>query len=209
MVTKYKRCLLLLIVFFIRTIMNSQERPNIILIIADDAGYADFGFQGSKVMKTPNLDQFAKEGMRFNQAYVTAAVCGPSRAGILTGKYQQKFGFEENNVSGYMSNYYIDDGEMGLPLDQKTIAEYLKDLGYRTGLFGKWHQGNADHFHPTKRGFDEFYGFRGGARSYFEYDENNPTSRVEDLLETGFRKFGETEEYLTYSFAKATVNFIE
>ncbi len=130
MVTKYKRCLLLLIVFFIRTIMNSQERPNIILIIADDAGYADFGFQGIKVMKTTNLDQFAKEGMRFNQAYVTAAVCGPSRAGILTGKYQQKFGFEENNVPGYMSNYYIDDGEMRLPLDQKTITEYLKDLGY-------------------------------------------------------------------------------
>lgn len=209
MVTKYKGFILLIISVLTIQIVSSQERPNIILIIADDAGYADFGFQGSKVMKTPNLDQFAKEGMRFNQAYVTAAVCGPSRAGILTGKYQQKFGFEENNVPGYMSNYYIDDGEMGLPLDQKTIAEYLKGLGYRTGLFGKWHQGNVDHFHPTKRGFDKFYGFRGGASSYFEYDENNPTSRVEDLLETGFRKFGETEEYLTYSFAKATVNFIE
>lgn len=209
MVTKYKGFILLIISVLTIQIVSSQERPNIILIIADDAGYADFGFQGSEVMKTPNLDQFAKEGMRFRQAYVTAAVCGPSRAGILTGKYQQKFGFEENNVPGYMSNYYIDDDEMGLPLDQKTIAEYLKDLGYRTGLFGKWHQGNADRFHPTKRGFDEFYGFRGGARSYFEYDENNPTSRVEDLLETGFRKFGETEEYLTYAFAKATINFIE
>ncbi|WP_299605322.1 sulfatase [uncultured Aquimarina sp.] len=209
MVTKYKGFILLIISALTIQIVSSQERPNIILIIADDAGYADFGFQGSNVMKTPNLDQFAKEGMRFKQAYVTAAVCGPSRAGILTGKYQQKFGFEENNVPGYMSNYYIDDDEMGLPLDEKTIAEYLKDLGYQTGLFGKWHQGNADRFHPTKRGFDEFYGFRGGARSYFEYDENNPTSRVEDLLETGFRKFGETEEYLTYAFAKATINFIE
>lgn len=187
----------------------AQDKPNIILIISDDAGYADFGFQGSTTMKTPHLDQFAKEGMKFNQAYVTAAVCGPSRAGILTGKYQQRFGFEENNVPGYMSNYYIDDDDMGLPLDQKTIAEYLKKLGYCTALFGKWHQGNADRFHPTKRGFDHFYGFRGGARSYFEYNENNPTSRVEDLLETGFRNFGETNDYLTASFAKATVDFIE
>ncbi|WP_299254310.1 sulfatase-like hydrolase/transferase [uncultured Aquimarina sp.] len=203
--------IILLIIIFILIVqfVNSQDRPNIILIISDDAGYADFGFQGSMEMKTPHLDQLADEGMLFNQAYVTAAVCGPSRAGILTGKYQQRFGFEENNVPGYMSNYYIHDDEMGLPLNEKTIAEYLKDLGYRTGLFGKWHQGNADQFHPTKRGFDDFYGFRGGARSYFEYDENNPTSRVEDLLEIGFRKFGETKDYLTESFAKATVSFIE
>lgn len=206
---RLRKIVFVVIFLLIRNFGWSQNAPNIILIISDDAGYADFGFQGSKVMRTKHLDQLADEGMRFNQAYVTAAVCGPSRAGILTGKYQQRFGFEENNVPGYMSNYYIHDDEMGLPLDQKTIAEYLKDLGYRTGLFGKWHQGNADQFHPTKRGFDDFYGFRGGARSYFEYDKSNPTSREEDLLETGFRNFGETKDYLTESFTKATINFIE
>jgi len=92
---------------------------------------------------------------------VSAAVCGHSRAGLLTGKYQQRFGFEENNVPSYMSNSCLPDDEMGLPTDQKTMADYLKSLGYRTGLFGKWHQGNADRYHPTKRSFDEFYGFRG------------------------------------------------
>lgn len=188
---------------------STTEKPNILLIIADDAGYADFGFQGSKVIKTPHLDQLAKEGLVFRQAYVTAAVCGPSRAGILTGKYQQRFGFEENNVPGYMSTSCLPDDEMGLPLDQRTMADYMKTLGYRTALFGKWHQGNADRFHPTKRGFDEFYGFRGGARSYFEFNEAHPTAKREDFLERGFKQFGETNKYLTTAFADETIAFIE
>lgn len=188
---------------------KTPQKPNILLIIADDAGYADFGFHGSEVMKTPHLDEFRKQGILFKQAYVSAAVCGPSRAGIMTGKYQQRFGFEENNVPGYMSKSCLPDDEMGLPLDQKTIAEYMKSLDYKTALFGKWHQGNADKFHPTKRGFDEFYGFRGGARSYFEFNENHPTTRQEDFLERGFRQFGETDKYLTDAFADETINFIE
>ena len=188
---------------------EAPPKPNILLIIADDAGYADFGFQGSEVMKTPYLDQFRKQGMLFQQAYVTAAVCGPSRAGILTGKYQQRFGYEENNVPGYMSKSCLPDDEMGLPLNQKTMAAYMKGLGYRTALFGKWHQGNADRFHPTQRGFDEFYGFRGGARSYFEFNEKNLNQRPEDFLERGFKKFGETDKYLTDAFADATISFIE
>ena len=115
------------IVILINSESFGQKKPNIVLIIADDAGYADFGFQGSKVMKTPHLDQLAKEGMKFNQAYVSASVCGPSRAGLLTGKYQQRFGFEENNVPGYMSLFGITDDDMGLPLNQRTMADYLKD----------------------------------------------------------------------------------
>lgn len=190
-------------------ILFGQSKPNIILIIADDAGYADFGFQGSQVMKTPNLDKLAKEGMVFKQAYVTAAVCGPSRAGILTGRYQQRFGFEENNVPGYMDNYCLSDDEMGLPLDQKTIGDYMKSLGYRTALFGKWHQGNLDQFHPTKRGFDEFYGFRGGARSYYHFDQEKPTSVVANLLESGFKQYGESPTYLTDAFADAAIQFVE
>ncbi|WP_373400015.1 sulfatase [Algoriphagus halophilus] len=189
--------------------LQVQSKPNIVLILADDAGYADFGFQGSKEMLTPNLDSLAAKGVKFTQAYVSAAVCGPSRAGLLTGKYQQKFGFEENNVPGYMSESCLSDDEMGLPLDQKTLADYLLAQGYQTALFGKWHQGNADKFHPLKRGFIEFNGFRGGARSYFPFDKNNPNTRPEDRLEQGFRNYQEAPIYLTDYLADKAVDFVE
>ncbi|EIJ40725.1 arylsulfatase A family protein [Galbibacter orientalis DSM 19592] len=187
----------------------AQKQPNIVFILADDAGYADFGFQGSSEFKTPHLDQLASQSIRFSQAYVSAAVCGPSRAGILTGKYQQRFGYEENNVPGYMSASATTGDEMGLPLDQKLLPEYLKEQGYKTALFGKWHMGNADKFHPTKRGFDTFYGFRGGARSYYEFNENNKNNRQEDRLERGFGNFEESKLYLTDALAEATTDFIE
>ncbi len=187
----------------------AQQKPNIVLILSDDAGYADFGFQGSEIMKTPNLDKLAAQGVIFKQAYVSAAVCGPSRAGILTGKYQQRFGFEENNVPGYMSKSSMHGDDMGLPLDQQTMGDYLRSLGYKTAIIGKWHQGNADRFHPLKRGFDEFYGFRGGARSYYEFNEGNPNRRKEDRLEHGFGNFYETKAYLTDAFADKAISFIE
>ncbi len=200
---------LVALIFLVKPEIQAQDKPNILLIISDDAGYADFGFHGSTVMKTPNLDKLASEGMRFEQAYVSAAVCGPSRAGILTGKYQQRYGFEENNVPGYMSESCLPDDEMGLPLEQKTMGDYLKLADYKTALFGKWHQGNADEFHPLKRGFDEFYGFRGGARSYFEFNDQNPNYRPEDFLERGFGNFQESKKYLTDALADETIYFIE
>ena len=189
--------------------LTAQQQPNIVFILSDDAGYADFGFQGSKEFKTPELDKLAENSVKFSQAYVSAAVCGPSRAGMLTGKYQQKFGFEENNVPGYMSASGLVGDEMGLPVDQPIIAEHLKEVGYKTALFGKWHQGNADRFHPTKRGFDEFYGFRGGARSYLPYDEKNTTNRIEDRLEHGFKNFFEHKGYLTDELANEAISFID
>lgn len=188
---------------------QSQNQPNIVLLFSDDAGYADFGFQGSDEFRTPHLDELAWQGMQFEQAYVTAAVCGPSRAGLLTGKYQQRFGYEENNVPGYMSMSGLTGDDMGLPLDQKTMADYLRSLGYRTALFGKWHQGNADRYHPLNRGFDEFYGFRGGARSYYPFSTDNPNNRKEDYLERGFGEFAEAESYLTEALANEAVSFIE
>ncbi len=183
--------------------------PNILLIFADDAGYADFGFHGSEVMKTPNLDALAQQSVRFDQAYVSAAVCGPSRAGLLTGRYQQRFGFEENNVPGYMSlSGRLTGHEMGLPLDQLTLADRLRGQGYRTGLIGKWHQGNADRYHPLNRGFDEFIGFRGGARSYYAYDESHFDGRPEDRWERSFGEFEEPEGYLTDVMADEASAFI-
>ncbi|MCK0188936.1 sulfatase-like hydrolase/transferase [Arenibacter sp. F20364] len=189
--------------------MVAQQRPNIVFILSDDAGYADFGFQGSKDFMTPHLDKLAKNSIVCSQAYVSAAVCGPSRAGLLTGKYQQKFGFEENNVPGIMSKSGLLGDDMGLPTDQLTMANYLKELGYKTAIFGKWHMGNADHFHPTKRGFDEFYGFRGGVRSYMPYDEDNKLEKKEDRLEKGFGNFLEHKGYLTHVLAKEAAAFIE
>lgn len=185
-----------------------SEKPNILVILSDDAGYADFGFHGSKIMKTPRLDAFAKQSMKFSQAYVTAAVCGPSRAGLYTGKYQQRFGYEENNVPGFMSASGALGDDMGLPLDEVTIGDYLKAEGYYTGIIGKWHLGNADRFHPLKRGFDYFFGFRGGARSYFELSAAEIEKKPEDQLERGFGKFEKPQKYLTDQFADEAIDFI-
>ncbi len=200
--------ILLLFLLAYNPLRAQEKQPNIVFLFADDAGYADFGFQGSKTMVTPNLDKLAERGVRFRQAYVTHPTCGPSRAGILTGKQQQRFGYEENNVPGYMSEVSAAEGnDMGLPLEEKTIGDYLKSLGYRTAYFGKWHQGGEDHFHPLKRGFDEFYGFRGGARAYFPYEK--PPRRIEDKLERNFGHFEEHEGYLTDVLGEETARFIE
>jgi len=187
----------------------AQEKPNIIFLFSDDAGYGDFGFQGSKIMKTPNLDKLAKSGVTFTQGYVSASVCGPSRAGLMTGKYQQRFGYEEINVPGYMSDNskFLGD-DMGLPLDQVTMADYLKRLGYTNAMYGKWHLGDADRFHPLKRGFDEFYGFRGGDRSYFAYKEI-PKGHLDKRMENGFGNFEEPTAYATDVFADKAISFME
>jgi arylsulfatase A-like enzyme len=135
--------------------------PNIVLIITDDAGYGDFGFTGVADLKTPHIDALARRGVVCSQGYVTASVCSPSRAGLITGRYQQRFGYEMNIVSG-MDNL----DALGLDVGEKTIADELSSAGYTTGAFGKWHLGSSDDHHPLSRGFDSFYGYLGGSRSY-------------------------------------------
>ena len=137
------------------------EPPSVVLVIADDAGWIDFGFNGATDIATPALDRLAAEGLTFGACYVTASVCSPSRAGMLTGRHQQRFG-HEYNLPGSAPR-----AEGGLPLEEVTIANRLHDAGLATGLVGKWHLGLADRFHPTLRGFDEFHGLRAGSRSYF------------------------------------------
>ncbi len=203
-----KTLLPVLLLLFVSACSAEECRPNIVLLFADDAGYADFGFQGSPIMKTPRLDRLAERGVRFDQFYMSAAVCGPSRAGLLTGMYQQRFGFEENNVPGFMSKSGLTGEDMGLPLGIPTMADRLSELGYRTALFGKWHQGDADRFHPTKRGFDEFVGFRGGAREYYAYPEAEQMDRGL-LLERGLGNYQEPTKYLTDLLADETCEFIE
>lgn len=193
-----------------QSINLAQKKPaNIVLFFADDAGYADFGFHGSRVMKTPHLDRLAKEGMIFRQAYVSDPTCGPSRAGLLTGKYQQRFGYEENNVPGFMSpssKYLAED--MGIPLSEKTMGNYMQSLGYKTAIFGKWHVGGADRFHPLKRGFDEFFGFRGGRRSYFKRPVTSSIQEDLEYMERGFGEIAETDKYLTDALGDAAADFI-
>ena len=132
------------------------KRPNILFIVADDLGYADVGFQGCKDIPTPNLDALATSGVRFTNGYVSGPYCSPTRAGLMTGRYQTRFGHEFNP-----------EASDGLPLSETTIADRLKAAGYVTGLVGKWHLGSLPQFHPQKRGFDEFFGFLGGAHDYF------------------------------------------
>ncbi|WP_452228493.1 MULTISPECIES: sulfatase-like hydrolase/transferase [unclassified Lacinutrix] len=204
-----KNYFFILLFLLIYTSITAQKKPNIVFLFVDDAGYADFGFQGSDVMITPNLDKLAKQGVKFTQGYVTDATCGPSRAGLITGKYQQRFGYQEINVPNYMSenSKFLGD-DMGLPLDQKTIADYLKTVGYTNAVYGKWHLGNADRFHPLNRGFDEFYGFRGGARSYFGYKNFNGVHH-DNKMERNFGNFEEPKGYATDVFADEAISFIE
>ncbi len=145
-------------------IRAANDKPNFILIVADDLGFGDLGFTGSTQIKSPNIDQLANSGVIFTEGYVSSAVCSPSRAGFLTGINQVKFGHDNNlaeNQPGFDPQY------LGLPLSQKTIADQLKPLGYTNGLIGKWHLGTQAQFHPLKRGFDEFWGYTGGGHDYF------------------------------------------
>ncbi len=140
--------------------LAAADRPNVLLIVADDLGYADVGFQGCKDIPTPHLDALAKASVHCTNGYVSHPFCSPTRAGIMTGRYQHRFGHENNPA------YLPEDIKSGLPLDQITLPEILKTAGYTTGMVGKWHLGAHPSLHPNKRGFDEFFGFIGGGHIY-------------------------------------------
>ena len=142
---------------FIHPAAEAQRRPpNILVIVTDDMGYGDIGIHGSKDIPTPNIDALAKVGIRFTDAYVSGPYCSPTRAGLLTGRYPQRFGHEFN-----LDLSSATPVDFGLPLSETTMADRLKAAGYRTALFGKWDLGSGDKFHPMARGFDEFFGFLG------------------------------------------------
>ncbi|MCM4155782.1 sulfatase-like hydrolase/transferase [Gramella sp. AN32] len=172
--------------------------PNVIVIVADDAGYIDFGFMGSKDLDTPQIDALANAGVVFTDAHVTATVCAPSRAGLMTGRYQQRMGFEANGTG------YGNSGDIGLADSATTMATVFQNNNYKTIALGKWHLGGESSDHPNNRGFDEFYGFLSGSRSYFPLEE---PSKMKMLQHNGKRvKF---EGYMTDVLGDRSVEFVE
>lgn len=171
----------------------SPPPPNVVVVLADDAGYADFGFQGSTEFITPNIDRLAAQGVVYSDAYATTPFCSPSRAGLLTGRYPQRFGYEFNLTHSPPPG--VDPRFMGLAVEEETLATLLATLGYSTIAIGKWHLGDAPQFHPNARGFEHFYGFLGGGSTYFG----------EDVRPGSFERNGVPAQpgaYLTDDFAR-------
>ncbi|MBI3879346.1 MAG: sulfatase-like hydrolase/transferase [Verrucomicrobia bacterium] len=194
------------------TIGFAASRPNILLLVADDLGYGELSCQGNPEIPTPHIDSLARNGVRFTAGYVTAPLCSPSRAGLITGRFQSRFGHELNAIG--KQNL---DPEIGLPLTERTLADHLKAAGYATGIVGKWHLGATEKFQPLRRGFDEFFGFLHeghyyvpppyrGVYSRFRTNEN-PYDADNSLI-AGTREIVETN-YLTDAFTREAVGFIE
>jgi len=188
-------CLLLLTLTLVRSqFMYSQTKPNIVIILTDDQGYADISFNPyhPDEVNTPHMDSLAREGIFFSQAYTSGNTCSPTRAGLMIGKYQHSVGIYDSG-----------EGGDGMPLDQTLFPQYLTPEGYVCGAFGKWHLGLTPAYNPISRGFDEFYGFMGrGAHDY--YDLDNPDSPLYRGLET-IKDTG----YLTNLLTDEAVDFIK
>jgi len=145
--------------------LAAEERPNIVLIMCDDLGYADVGFNGAKDILTPSLDKLARAGMICTSGYVVHPFCGPSRMGMMAGRYPHAFGAPFNLPPSALNIEEYKD--KGIPVEETLFSKVLQDSGYFTGVVGKWHMGFTPDFHPNNRGFDDFYGFLGGGHDYF------------------------------------------
>ena len=189
--------------------LRAAETPNLVLILTDDQGYQDVGFNGCTDIPTPNLDSLATNGVVFTDGYVSFPVCGPSRAGLLTGRYQDRFGFTTNPS--------IDPGNpvAGLPLEEETLAQVLQKVGYKSAVIGKWHMGTHPHFHPHKRGFDHFFGFLAGGLNYLPelltLNDFSEVTRKWHWYKMKIERDGEKieiDDYVTAGLSEAAVGFI-
>ncbi len=173
---------------------RAQNQPNVIFIMTDDVGYGDLGVYGATDVQTPNLDALAGQGVRFTDFYANAPNCTPTRAGFMTGRYQQRYGIEEP----------ISPGEPGLDANGRTLPQLLKDSGYRTGLVGKWHLGFEANELPGAHGFDYFFGFRSGFLDYYQhiYSDGEPDLWENDRAVT-------EDGYLTDLITEHAIDFIE
>ncbi len=181
------------------TANEKPEQPNILIILTDDQGNADAGYQRTPpIVSTPAIDELANSGVAFTNGYASAFVCAPTRAGLLTGRYQQRFGF-----------YEASDSREGMPLTEITLADILKEAGYVTGVFGKWHLGITEAYHPVNRGFDTFYGFLGhGAHDYFDLSISDDPGDAHGNIYRNLQPVSDTG-YLTDILARETCRFIK
>jgi len=162
------------------------EKPNIIIFLTDDQGWGDLSMHGNKNIKTPNIDRLARQGAQFSRFYV-APLCAPTRAGLLTGRYHYRTGV-----------YGVTRNQEFMNLDEVTLADIFKAAGYRTGIFGKWHNGSQYPYHPNGRGFDEFYGFTSGHHAnYFNTSLDHNGKEVS------------SKGYITDDLTKKAIEFIE
>jgi arylsulfatase B len=196
--------------------VTAEKRPNILVILADDLGYSDVGFNGGKDVQTPSLDKLARGGTIFTSAYVAHPFCGPSRTSIMTGRYPHPLGapFNLPNSGDGIERY----NQLGVPTSEPFISVMLHHAGYYTGAIGKWHLGITAPYHPNARGFDDFYGFLGGGHEYFpavygpKYDKQVKAGAkyINEYLvplEHNGKPVAETA-YLTDGFSREAVRFV-
>lgn len=204
---------ILLAILCVKNMLYAQPKansPNIIIILTDDMGYADVGFNGCLDIPTPHIDKIAERGVVFTNGYVSYCVCGPSRAGLMTGRYQDRFGYSRNPL------FTPNDPQMGLPLSEETLADVLGKANYKSLAIGKWHLGAHESLHPLKRGFNDFYGFLGGGHQYFpetftlndSYDARNENDSYKIKLHRNYQHV-EEKEYLTDALSREAVSYIE
>ena len=193
--TTIKFQILLGLTFLSVPLVHAQERPNIVIILTDDQGYADISRNpnSKSYVQTPHMDALANEGIFFNQAYISGNTCSPTRAGLMTGRYQHRNGIYDSG-----------EGGSGMPLSEILFPDFIKPAGYVSAAFGKWHLGLTPEYNPVSRGFDEFYGFMGrGAHDYFNLED------TESPMYRGLNIITESEGYLTNLLTDEAVAFIE
>lgn len=193
-----------------------SKKPNVVVIVADDLGYCDTSLYKCDEVPTPNINSIARDGVLFSAGYVASSVCAPSRAGLMTGRYPQRFGFEFNNGPPGRT----EEKGLGMPRSEITLAQAMKQAGYTTGIVGKWHLGNTQQQQPLSRGFDHFFGTFHGATLYGNNDmpglktitvkdqENFPEKRTPRIGIYKDRELVEENEYLTDALTREAINFI-
>ncbi|HEY9183222.1 MAG TPA: sulfatase-like hydrolase/transferase [Gammaproteobacteria bacterium] len=178
------------------------RRPNVVLIITDDLGYGDLGSYGATDLETPNIDGLARDGVRFTDFYANGATCSPTRTGLISGRYQQRYGLEQP-----LGSQGASDHERGLPATGRSLPQLLKNNGYATALVGKWHLGWNDEFSPTAHGFDYFFGFKSGYVDFYQHTAGSDSPLKADLFEND--RAVEVPGYLTDLLTERSVRFIE
>jgi arylsulfatase A-like enzyme len=173
--------------------IEAATQPNLLIFYADDLGYGETGVYGCKDIPTPNIDSLATNGVKFTQGYVAATYCSPSRAGLMTGRYPTRFGHEFNGIAR----------QFGLSLQETTLADRLRGLGYATCAVGKWHLGEKEEYRPTNRGFDEFYGTLANTPFF------HPTKFVDSKISNEVQEVKDPNFYTTDQYAERAVNWLD